>query len=222
MSIELKEKIIELINAENIPIEYSYAASFKQNGFIESAIDSNHNFFSLKIVVPKLIDSELELSIILAHELGHHNVYKKMPKLLRKIVMKNAIPHLVYLNEWLAWKEARKIAYSISCWDPKDAYKFEEVRKSSIRTYKPKSLIKSALNTLIGLIKLWFFIYFIISFTYLALLHNIPVPFLNEPFEINFERKDYFSTVNNLLISMISLYVFIKAIIKFTIFIKRK
>lgn len=218
MSEVLKNKLIELIEKENIELKYTYASSFQENGVFNYYLNKENIVVPQYIEVPKLIDDDLHLAIIMAHELGHYYAYKKMPSLIIKLIYGNKNSHVMYLNEIAAWKEARKIIKELDCWIDEVPSYFEFRRYRALLTYKPQNIFTKVMFQALNLTKCWISSYFIISFIYLAVQHGIPIPFISDanPYEIS--RQSFFSQVNTLF----AFYYFFYIIIQLSNYFKRK
>lgn len=218
MSEVLKNKLIELIEKENIELKYTYASSFQENGVFNYYLNKENIVVPKYIEVPKLIDDDLHLAIIMAHELGHYYAFKKMPSLFTRLIYKNQNSHVIYLNEIAAWKEARKIIKELDCWTDEVLPYFENRQIRALLTYKPQNIFAKIISQAINLTKCWISCYFIISFIYLAVQHGIPIPFITEPNTYEISRQSFFAQVNTLF----AFYYLFYIIIQLNNYIRRK
>lgn len=198
MSVDLKNKLIELIEKENIELKYTYASSFQEGGVFNSYLNEENTVVPNYIEVPKLIDDDLHLAIIMAHELGHYYAFKKMPSFIMKLIYGNKNSHVMYLNEIYAWKEAKKIIKELDCWTDEVKSFFEYKRNRALLTYKPQNIFTKVMSQGLNLTQCWISCYLIISFIYLAVQHGIPIPFISEPNTYEISRQSFFSEVNTL------------------------
>lgn len=197
LGLELKKEIIELIKNENIDIEYSYEASFRQNGYFYFELNKENHIIPLKIVVPKLIDSDLKLAIILAHELGHYYVYKNNPYFKNKLIVGSRNQYVIYYNEKQAWIETKCIIDNLGYWRDDVSIIFDEECNQALRSYQPKKhLLNSITKPILNLIEYWIGSYFIVSLFYLLSQNGIPIPFITNNITEDINRVEFFNTVN--------------------------
>ncbi|UXJ71369.1 hypothetical protein [Lysinibacillus fusiformis] len=195
---ELKLKIIELVKKEQIDIVYTYKSSFRQIGhFYFEYIGSQ--IIPKNIVVPKLIDSELTLAIIMAHELGHYYAYKKNPRFINKIIIGSANSYVIYQNEKRAWKEAKCIIESLGYWQGDIPFVFETERSNALRSYQPRdNFFNYIARKIFHYSKYWLSLYLMVSLFYLLSQNGIPIPFISHNTIVEINREDFFSAINGL------------------------
>lgn len=216
MSISLKDKLIELIEKEDIKIEYTYAASFPVQGYFHYYLDRGNRVVPISINLPKLIDNDLHLALIMAHELGHYYFYKRMSSRVNKFITKTNNSFITYFVEKQAWAEAKNIIKNLNYWTDEVEYNFDVLRNNALETYKPKNILSSIMHHSLQLTKLWIVCYFIVSFFYLAVQNNIPIPFIPDNFVLGIERALFFNSINMLFILLAFLYVLARVSILIT------
>lgn len=190
---ELKKAILTIIEQEGIEIEESVAHSFRSLYQIKTELLINYeNKIVGKrtiITVPKYTKhNDIEQAIYLAHELGHHFLYKwsdssgNIPWLTpwKAKFLASKQPHILYEHEKLAWNKAYKLLNTLNIKNKDKVYHiFHQLKNQSLQTYKPnQSIVKHLLNkatTIAGtFVQYWITAYFFISCVY-VLLMNQPI-----------------------------------------------
>nr|WP_172688124.1 hypothetical protein [Clostridium botulinum]ALP69018.1 hypothetical protein [Clostridium botulinum] len=106
-----KEKIIDKIKNEKLEYKESFNKSLiNQYTYSWKISYKNDNYDGgILIIAPKYTDDTiLEQAYKLAHELGHHNINKKLSSIMMKLSQSNNIL-IKNIIERKAWKEAKNI-----------------------------------------------------------------------------------------------------------------
>src|SRR5699024_932970 len=161
-----RKKIVKLIKQENIHYKQTYNASKSTNAYYQQKFDYIDNLMKKTIIMPKQSDyTPMKQTIVIAHELGHYIVYKKnRPKKLRNYIKIDK--YITYLNEYLSWKQAKKILKKMKVSKIKNVeVEYKNIMYSSLNTYKPTErfsmfVMKRLLKTIYIAIKYWIVAYF--------------------------------------------------------------
>lgn len=220
----LKNDLLEIANRENIKIRTSFNNALEQTYSYE--VESNNNkVFQRKILFPKFTDdSELEQSLALLHELGHHFIYKESSNFKNNFLLSNNTISRYY-NETLAWKRGQEILEDLGYWKfGTIKFMYKQQKQKYLRTYAPNgswlshiffSIVKS-INFAIKVLKLWISCYLALGIALVFSDNNVPIPFLSEKI-LHVIKDDFYFSVNyifrTLLITFIIIFI-IKVIIK--------
>lgn len=216
-----RKKIVKLIKQENIHFKQTYKASKSNNAYYQQKFDYVDNLMKKTIIMPKQSDyTPMQQTIVIAHELGHYMVYKKSsPKIMRYLIKGGK--YITYLNEYLAWKQAKKILKKMKVWKIKNVEgEYKNIMYSSLNTYKPSErfsmfVMKRLLKTIYIAIKYWIVAYFVTGLLYLFEQSNIPVPY-------NILGIELFTDVNEFKFYVIVFSIYIISILLKLITIKNK
>lgn len=164
-----KQKLINRIEKENLCYRENFTLSLENRYEYCSTLtfDKKNKAYNngLFIYGPRFTDyTEIEQAYCMAHELGHHYVYKKMSPILLKIA-KYRLPIMVERVECLAWKEAEIICREESIIIDNG---FCIIRNNCLNTYKValnewfKGILKFIMFTFIsyyGILIIFYLIY---------------------------------------------------------------
>ena len=167
-----KGKIVNRIKKENLlyfekfnlslenNYQYSYKVSHTKGRYIGGISISSPRFTD---------DSDIEQAYCLAHELGHHNINKK----LRPIVLR--LSRNVFFKTFLekkAWKEAEKICLSEEVPILKE---FDLTKSRCLNTYKKavKYTLHNSFHSILRLVMLYYKILIVFYFVYQISNENI-------------------------------------------------
>lgn len=136
-----KEKLIDRIKGEGIEYKESFNNSLYNQYSYQWEISYKEGCYDggISITSPSFSDeTELEQTYKIAHELGHHNTYKKLNPLILKVCQVNStlIKNMI---ERKAWKEAEKICIEEEI---PIGPSFYMIRNRSLRTYSIVSVIR--------------------------------------------------------------------------------
>lgn len=167
-----KEKIINRIKKENLlyferfnlSLQNNYQYLYKVGNTKDKCIDG------ISISAPRFTDdSDIEQAYCLAHELGHHNINKK----LRPIVLRlSRNVFLKILFEKKAWKEAEKICISEEIPILKE---FDLIKSRCLDTYREaiKDTFRNSFHFILKLVVLYYKILITFYFIYKISNENI-------------------------------------------------
>src|SRR5699024_10111020 len=172
----------KLVQKENINFKQTYEAARNKNAHYQQKFDYVDNLIKKSIIMPKYTDyTPMQQTIIIAHELGHYAVYKNSNPSVINFLIKGG-KYITYLNEYLAWRKAKKILKKMKLWKVSGVEgEFKNIMYNSLSTYKPSEkfsvfLIKRFLKTLYIAIKYLVLSYFAVGLVYLFDMEGIPTP----------------------------------------------
>jgi len=222
----LKNELMKIIKDEDIDVKKTYEYSFQKNSGFRFMLDKKGRFIKKVIVLPKFTDdNDIMQSVIIAHELGHYFVYKKLSHWKRDFLLYSNI-YLTYYNEKKAWDEGQKLLIDLGYWENESVKTtFKSKRKASLASYKPNGtwtshIFNSITKPIIFVIKLLFFSYLTVALLINLGLNEVPIPFFpKNPEFYNVSRTEFFSNVQYLFWTVLQAYLFLyylpKKLLKF-------
>lgn len=223
---ETFNKIVEIIKKENIKIINSYEYAIKMSAAYVQ--DSRYTSPSKKTVSHTILlpaftdDSYLEQAIVAAHELGHYYVFSKSKK-IKSYLLNTESSISTYMNEYLAWKEAKELLISLNIINEKGtkiqqiAYiVFNQKKKEGLNSYPAPflNLFKGCIKTFKVIVEILIKSYITMGCLFIFQKNDIPTPYIGK-----LDMSDFSTYVKGLFSTVFSFYVFIKAL---NIFTKKK
>lgn len=167
-----KEKIINRIAKENLLYFETFNLSLLNNYQYLYRISHIKGKYigGISISAPKFTDdSDIEQAYSIAHELGHHNINKRLSPIVLRL-SKNIFFKTLF--EKKAWKEAEKICLSEEIPILKE---FDLIKNRCLNTYKKavKDTFYNSFHSILSLVLLYYKILIVFYFIYKISNENI-------------------------------------------------